>query len=142
MLKDNTKSIASDSGSDRVYPTVEDIVVIEGKGPWGTKSGGKLNVLFGLPLGLLQEKFFDYNKTELEAVPTDIRGLRSYVVSGLTKGAVGANEWHKLRNEIVFAAKGRFRWSCEDVHGNKVDAPLHSARIRSVIRRKRNPGNL
>lgn len=126
MFEDRISSITGNTETSQRYPTVEDIVTIEGKGPWDTKSGGKLNVLFGISLELLQEKFFKYNTAELEAIATDIRGLRSYIVTGLVKGAVGANEWHKLRSELVFAAKGRVRWSCEDVYGNKKEVVLEN----------------
>jgi dTDP-4-dehydrorhamnose 3,5-epimerase-like enzyme len=99
--------------------TVDDVKIIDRKGPWNTKSGGELNVLFGIDYTEIQTNFFSYGKDELAAIPKDVRGLRSYIVNGLPKGSIGANEWHKLRQELVFAISGSVSWTCEDAYGRK-----------------------
>ena len=97
-------------------PRVTDIVILNRTGPWKTKSNGELSVL----LGLTQDKlsgFFKYDNDELTKVKKDIRGLRLYNVKNLKNGSVGANEWHKIRTEIVFVMQGSVEWQCEDVYG-------------------------
>jgi quercetin dioxygenase-like cupin family protein len=97
--------------------TVEDVTFFKPRGPWKTKSDGELDVLFGIPFDLIQNKYFSYEQSELDELSQDIRGLRSYRVSKLKEGATGANEWHKLRNEIVIVSKGSITWTVEDVYG-------------------------
>ena len=99
--------------------TVNDVKVVERKGPWNTKSGGQLNVLFAINYAEIQAGFFSYDKDELAAIPQDVRGLRSYQVSDIPQNSIGANEWHKLRQELVFAIEGSVRWTCEDIQGGK-----------------------
>lgn len=99
-------------------PTIKDIHILPNKGPWLTKSNGQLDVLFGIDFANLNEKYFHYEKSELEKIAHDIRGLRSYRVDGLQNKSIGANEWHRIRNELVFAIKGSAKWTCEDVYGN------------------------
>ena len=110
------------------------------KGPWKTKSGGELRVLFSVPFQVLfsgkkdplsgikrffeigdqiASGYFSYNKKELEKIPTDIRGFRSYTVSGLEKGSVGAMEFHKIRKELLFAIKGSAEIEVEDLEGGE-----------------------
>lgn len=96
---------------------VADIQVLPIKGPWNTKSGGFLNVLFNIPYADLAERFFVYDPDELQNISQDIRGLRSYHVSQLKKGSIGANEWHKIRNEIIFTPNGSIRLDCYDLDG-------------------------
>jgi dTDP-4-dehydrorhamnose 3,5-epimerase-like enzyme len=105
-------------------PTVSAVQTIKSKGPWGTKSGGNLNVLFGFDINTLNEKYFKYEKSEIERIPQEIRGLRSYSVSELEKDRVGANEWHRIRNELVFMTEGSAEWICEDLYGNKKNYKL------------------
>jgi hypothetical protein len=100
-------------------PTVEDVQVLEARGPWNSKSGGELSVLFSIPFPELQDRYFKYDDEELAKIPADIRGLRSYTVRGIPAGTVGANEWHRVRQELAFAVKGSAKWTCEDVFGNK-----------------------
>lgn len=97
-------------------PSVDDIVVIKTDGEWQTKSGGTLSVLYKIDYPTLT-KFLHYDQQELSKLPTDIRGLRSYKVANIPVGSVGADEWHRVRNEIVFALKGSFRWMCHDAYG-------------------------
>ncbi len=99
-------------------PSVDQLKRLNSRGPWATKSGGKLGVLFGIDFDEIQEVFFKYREEELRKIPVDVRGLRSYVVSDLPAGTIGANEWHKLRHELVCAVKGSVRWVCEDVYGS------------------------
>lgn len=107
-------------------PKVEDVKDIERTGPWDTKSGGVLSVLFALPFDDLQNRYFHYEPSELAKLTGDIRGLRSYAVVGIPVASVGANEWHRVRNELVFATRGSFRWTSEDLYGNKKESILDS----------------
>jgi len=102
------------------YPIskIEDIRLLPNKGPWSTKSNGQLNVLFGIDFSILNKKFFHYELSELSNIEIDIRGLRSYHVNGLCCGSIGANEWHRIRNELVFVVSGSVKWTCEDVCGD------------------------
>ncbi|MGB4762500.1 MAG: hypothetical protein WBP12_04065 [Candidatus Saccharimonas sp.] len=99
-------------------PSIEDIKVFNTEGSWSTKSGGSLSVLYKLGYDTVQA-FLTYDQKELDEVGVDIRGLRSYVVENIPKGSVGANEWHRIRNEICFSINGSFRWLCRDVYGNE-----------------------
>jgi len=99
--------------------SVDDIQILESNGPWNTKSGGQLTALFNLPMPQMLEKYFHYEPSELEKLSFDTRGLRSYQVSGIAKGSIGANEWHRNRNELVFALQSTATWTCEDVYGRK-----------------------
>jgi hypothetical protein len=101
------------------FPTVKDVQIIERRGPWSTKSGGELNVLFGLPFDQLKDQYFDYETAELLKIHEDVRGLRAYFVSKLPKDAIGANEWHRIRNELVFALNGPVEWTFEDFYAEK-----------------------
>jgi dTDP-4-dehydrorhamnose 3,5-epimerase-like enzyme len=75
--------------------------------------------LFGIDFNTLNENYFKYEKSEIERMPHEIRGLRSYSVSELEKDRIGANEWHRIRNELVFMTEGSAEWICEDLYGNK-----------------------
>ena len=103
--------------------TVHDVRNLPVRGPWDTKSGGHLHVLFALPLGTVQERHFNYRPEELKDIP-DIRGLRIYTVGDLSKGKIGGNEWHRIREEMVFVLKGSVRWMCEDAIGGKTETIL------------------
>lgn len=98
--------------------TVDQIKTIEIRGPWASKSGGDLNVLFNLPQDEL-EAFLDYNNPEFDNMPGNMRGFRSYKVSNVPKGSIGAKECHLARNELVFAGKGSFSWKCVDLNGGE-----------------------
>lgn len=101
------------------YPSIEKIEILNGGGPWQTKSGGQLDVLFQLPIDFIQQQYFNYEEERLRELPIDIRGLRAYSVQKINKGSKGAGEWHKLRSELVFAIDGSAKWTCEDIHGSK-----------------------
>lgn len=109
-------------------PTIADIQVFDSRGPWQTKSDGQLNVLFAINYQDLQQKYFHYEDSELNKIPRDIRGLRSYRVSGLRTGVVGAHEWHRVRKEIVIVTQGSIKWICEDTQGSKTEYILDSTR--------------
>lgn len=105
------------------YPSVNVTQLIDCDGSsWQTKSGGILEVLYKLDYAMVM-RFLDYDSEEFQRLP-ELRGLRSYRVSDITLGAVGAKEWHKARNEIVFALSGSLRWTCEDVYGGKKEYVL------------------
>ena len=109
---------------DRAVPIVNDVQIIETRGPWNTKSGGKLNVVFAMPLATVQDRYLHYETTELDRVPSDIRGLRVYTVRDLPNGKIGGIEWHRVREEMVFALEGSVHWMCEDLFGGKRDFVL------------------
>ena len=100
-------------------PTVAAVRVLEARGPWETKSGGPLNVLYAMPFGDLLGSFFSYPEPELSTISGDIRGFRAYTVDGLPQGRSGGNEWHKVRQELVFGLAGSMRWVCEDLNGGQ-----------------------
>jgi hypothetical protein len=97
---------------------VKDIIKLEVKGPWKTKSEAYLSVLFALPYPIVQS-FFDYDQNELQNIPMDIRGLRSYSVKNVLSGKIGGGEFHRVRNEILFATSGIVKVSCVDLTGDK-----------------------
>jgi oxalate decarboxylase/phosphoglucose isomerase-like protein (cupin superfamily) len=107
------------------FPTVSDIRTVSRRGPWQTKSGGELGVFFGIPFNEINDVFFNYEVSELNNLQRDIRGLRAYEVRDIPKGNLGANEWHRIRNELVFALDGKIRWSCEDVYGDNIEFVLN-----------------
>lgn len=97
--------------------TIDDILKVDNRGPWPTKSSAELNVLFALDYEFIQKQFFNYNKNNISKLPVDIRGLRSYKVSGIQKNSIGANEWHKVRNEIAITISGIIEWKLQDSLG-------------------------
>jgi hypothetical protein len=79
-------------------------------GPWPTKSGGELSVLL------------NFNKQQTASFTgntSDLGGLRIYRVTGLSKGATGANEWHKVRTEMAFVARGGVTWNITHADGSQ-----------------------
>ena len=96
--------------------SIKDVKLMEVRGPWQTKSRGNLMVLFSSNEVDLK-KFFKWDEIELKKTP-DIRGLRIYVVKDLPKRKIGGREFHKIRQEVVFATKGAVQWTCEDLYGN------------------------
>jgi len=96
------------------------------KGPWPTKSGGLLNVLFALPVLEIRNRFFQYDEKELDRIPVDIRGLRVYTVRGLPKGGIGGGEFHRVRSEIIICLAGRVIFGLEDLFGGKLIFPLNA----------------
>ncbi|MBI4059639.1 WxcM-like domain-containing protein [Candidatus Giovannonibacteria bacterium] len=88
------------------------------RGPWKSKSGGKLDLLFNFDLAM-QNRFFSYGPQELKKVSRSIRGFRAYVVYDLRRGKIGGQEFHRLREEIVFVLRGRVEWKFEDLYGGR-----------------------
>lgn len=108
-----------------VRSTVADIQTIETRGPWTTKSNGELMVIFAFNYTDLQ-KFFSYDEDELKRVSEDIRGFRSYTVRNLPKLEIGGGEFHRIRQELVFALEGSVDWSCQDVYGQSKEFVITS----------------
>lgn len=104
--------------------TLMNVLKLEKKGPWKTKSSADLNVLFAYDYSCLQKFFFGYDQQELNNIPVDIRGLRLYKVSGIPKNSIGANEWHKIRNEIAITISGVVEWNLIDFKGNSKNIVL------------------
>lgn len=111
--------------------SISDVGVFPIKGPWVTKSGGELDVLSALDYNLLKN-FFTYDTKELSASDEDIRGLRIYRVSNLKKGVIGANEWHRIKRELVIVTKGKVQWNLKDKSGNEREIIL-TQRNNSVL---------
>lgn len=100
------------------YPTIDSVEVIESHGPWTTKSGGDLTVLFAAGPDKMQDHYFKYDGEDLAQGP-DIRGTRLYTITNLPIRSVGGMEWHKIRREMIFSIAGSVRWTVEDVRGAK-----------------------
>ena len=98
---------------------VDKIQVLDARGPWQTKSGGKLMVAFTLPFDVVQQRYFAYDQEELKKVPEDIRGLRIYTVRDLPQGPIGGTEFHRIREEIIYGLEGKIKMECEDLFGGK-----------------------
>lgn len=75
-------------------------------------------MLFSLPAAQLK-KFLDFDNGAFDDTGQDIRGLRSYMVSGIAKGSIGAHEVHLARTEMVTALDGKASWTCVDLLGNE-----------------------
>ena len=118
------KEDSSTESSRSRATTVDDIVVVNREGPWHSKSGGRLEVFLALPRGTL-EKFLDYSNPAFDAIPEDIRGLRTYTVSDVPKGSVGAKEWHKARTEFLTVTRGSVILDCVDMNGNEREFTLN-----------------
>lgn len=101
------------------YPTVNEVKVFKTRGPWPTKSGGKLTVKFAISFNELQEKYLHYEESELNKVTAEMRGLRLYTVEGLAKGKIGGREFHRIREEMIYGLSGTISWKCEDIFRNE-----------------------
>lgn len=114
--------------------SVNDIKQLSAKGPWQSKSGGILNVLFAMPEAETQ-LFLGYDNPEFERIRIssgiNIKGLRSYTVSNIAKGSVGAKEWHRARSEYLFAPKGGADIICVDFEGN--EASFHVSPKEAIV---------
>ncbi len=115
--------------------TVDEIRMITARGPWKTKSGGNLNVMFALPFPTVTDSYLHYEDEELKRVSGDIRGLRVYTVRGLPLGSIGGTEWHRIREEMIFVLEGSVRWMCEDLLGGTRPAFIMFARIPRAFKR-------
>ena len=107
-------------------------------GPWSSKSGGSLEVIYSSALALpaMMAEFFDYSLEELALVQTDIRGFRLYTVTGIPKGGVGGREFHRLRHELFFTLSGALQVCCEDMMGGRLEWVMparHGVHIKPTI---------
>lgn len=101
------------------YPCkVSHVEELKVQGPWRTKSEANLRKLIELDYEKLQD-FLSYEQSELDVLPVDIRGLRSYTVFEVKQGSLGAMEFHRCRKELLFVLRGKFEVECEDVYGDK-----------------------
>lgn len=105
-------------------PSIGQIQIFKPRGPWTTKSGGVLQVAFALDFATVFNRYFAYDKDELDKIPCDIRGLRMYTISGLPKGKIGGKEFHRIREEMAFCIMGSFTWICKDLAGNTLEITL------------------
>ncbi len=100
---------------------VSDAFLLETRGPWQSKSGGELSVLFSLDLEQLTN-FQNYSNLAFDDIAnntsTDIRGLRVYNVENIPNGSTGANEFHLARTELINVLTGKCLWRLEDVYGD------------------------
>lgn len=108
------------------HTSINDIEVIERRGPWESKSGGKLEVALAMPVEALQ-RFLDFNNPAFDAIPSDMRGLRMYMVSDIPSGSVGGKEWHRARTEFITAITGSAVVDCVDLDGNEQEFILNGA---------------
>lgn len=112
-------------------PSVDQVFSIEAswsRQTFQTKSGGRLSVLFQIPEACFPQDYKEYEKYELGKIPVEIRGLRAYRVDGLKENSIGANEFHRVRKEILFAVDGAFEIECEDVYGNRKEFFLEGSK--------------
>lgn len=104
--------------------SIGDVTTLNIKGPWRTKSNGKLRVLQALVPEMMR-KFLHHRKGGRYVFGGfDIRGFRIYFITGLAKGVVGGGEFHKVRQEMVFCLTGKVTWLCEDTTGTKKEFML------------------
>lgn len=99
------------------YSTVDQIEILEPRGPWITKSGSLLFVLAALPIEVVGN-YFRYDPNELAKMPRgfDIRGFRLYSNRGMPIGNKGGGEFHRIRQEIIIGLEGETFWECEDLN--------------------------
>lgn len=113
-------------------PTIDDVLEIprrlncEGK-PWKTKSEAELSVLTYLPFKWMQ-RFAKYEPEEVKNIPSyfDIRGFRAYLVEKIPSERIGGTEFHRIRQELIYALEGEVEWTFEDVFGKKKELLLNN----------------
>lgn len=99
--------------------TVQEALVYESTlGPWPTKSGGSMNVLFGFDQSILA-RMHNVDPSELELVPELQLGIRAFHTSGLAAGTIGGKHFHRIKQEIITIPKGKVRFLLEDVYGGR-----------------------
>lgn len=104
--------------------TVDDAIVYESElGPWATKSGGLMNVLFGFDQTILQ-RMSVVDPSELALVPQLQLGIRAFHTSGLVPGTVGGKHFHRIKQEIIALPRGRVSFTLEDVYGGQCQLEL------------------
>jgi hypothetical protein len=111
-------------------PTVDDVIAFESKlGPWATKSGGELSVLFAYDETILS-RMLDVDQHERALVPELELGIRAFQSTGLEVGSVGGKHFHRIKQEIIAFTKGAAEYLLEDVYGNQ----------RTIVIDKQTPG--
>jgi hypothetical protein len=112
-------------------PKLADCIVFDNsfnRGHFTTKADALLYVNFALPFDLV-EHFFEYDTEELELLkPYDIRGLRSYSVTGIGKDKMSGNEFHRIRKELITVSSGRLIFLLEDLYGSEREIELDSSK--------------
>ncbi len=92
-------------------------------GPWPTKSGGLMNVLFGFGREVLQ-RMLNTDPHELELAPQLQLGIRTFHSTGLAAGTVGGKHFHRIKQEIIALPRGSVLFVLEDVYGGKRELTL------------------
>jgi hypothetical protein len=87
-----------------------------------SKSGGNLHVMLQL------------NRRDLKGFLGTSKALRIYIVNNIPKGGVGANEFHRLRSEVITAENGAFMLFLEDLYGRRKSVNLRERATYGVIR--------
>ena len=99
--------------------TVDDAIVYDSNlGPWNTKSGGRLDVLFALDEKILN-RMLQVDPHELSLAPALRLGIRAFHSSGLAAGSVGGEHFHRIKDEIIAFTKGSAEYILEDLYGGK-----------------------
>lgn len=96
---------------------VEDAIVYSSNlGPWDTKSGGKMHVVFAFDESILRHLHV-VDQQELALVPELQLGFRAFHSTGLKKGTVGGKHFHRIKQETIACAKGEVEFLLEDLYG-------------------------
>ena len=122
----------SGRGLPRVIPTVDQLIKTVCDGPWQTKSGSSLLVALRLPFTDMLE-YMSADKTELDALPQDIRGFRICTNRNMPKGGIGGNEFHRIRKELFVILEGTLKITSEDLRGNTREEILQSGETFSML---------
>ena len=112
--------------SDVIYPLPvhTNTGYLSKRGPFPTKSHSTLNVAFALSQFETARFFNSSSPDEVRRLPGDPKGFRIYINDGIRKGRVGATEFHRVREEIVYCLLGEVFFTVEDVWGEKVSYVL------------------
>lgn len=98
-------------------PRVEDAVVYASNlGPWDTKSGGKMNIVFAFNEEILKN-LSDVDQRELDLVPQLELGYRAFHSTGLAAGSIGGRHFHRIKQETIALPKGKVEFLLEDLYG-------------------------
>lgn len=108
----------------RSPPSVDEVCLLPSDGPFSTKSGGVLSVLWTAPLlsaqGPTLDELFTFDDAELAPFSHDVRALRLLTIAGLHQGAHGGEEFHRARTTLLFPILGSIDLTVEDVYKNTV----------------------
>lgn len=100
-------------------PRICDIFAWKKQGPWQSKSGGNLWLVFQFNLVDLLDSFFRYDPEELGVFSQDIRGIREYEVAEVPLGTRGGLHFHRVRQSLVQVQQGEIEFELEDVFGGR-----------------------